>query len=112
MDFTYLYSPGFVREWNRQRLTDEDLVALEEEIARAPESAPVVRGTGGLRKIRFAPPSWHAGKSASTRVGFAYFRTKSAIVVVSMFSKKDEENFSAAQRAAIAKWLRKIEGTL
>ena len=105
MDLTFLYSPGFVREWNRQRLTDLDLQALEQAIAKAPDAAPVMRGSGGLRKIRFAPPSRHTGKSGSMRVGFAYFRAKAAIIVVAMFSKNDKSNFTAAERAELQKWL-------
>jgi hypothetical protein len=38
MEFTFVYSPGFVREWNHQRLTDDDLRALESALARAPDS--------------------------------------------------------------------------
>jgi hypothetical protein len=110
MELTFVYSPGFVREWDRQRLTDMDLQALEAAIARAPATAPIIRGTGGLRKIRFAPPSMHRGKSGSTRVGFAYFQAEAAIIVVAMFSKNEASNFSAAQRNEIARWLKRIEG--
>lgn len=109
MELTFLYSPGFVAEWDRQRLTDEDLVALEDAIALSRTSAPVMRGAGGLRKIRFAPPSRHMGKSGAMRVGFAYFATKAAIVVVAMFAKNDTPNFTAAQRTEIEKWLKRIE---
>ena len=109
MELTFLYSPGFAREWDRQRLNDLDLQALEQTIAKAADAAPVTRGTGGLRKIRFAPPSRHTGKSGATRVGFAYFRSKAAIIVVAMFSKNDASNFTAAQRSEIAKWLKQIE---
>jgi hypothetical protein len=109
MNLAFVYSHGFVREWKRQRLTDDDLRALEGEIGRATEASPVMRGTGGLRKLRFAPPSIHRGKSGATRVGFAYFRAKAAIIVVAIFSKNDVANFTAAQRAEIEKWLKKIE---
>ena len=87
MNLTFVYSSRFVREWNRLGLKDSDLQALEETLGKAPDSAPVMRGTGGLRKIRFAPPSMHRGKSGATRCGFAYFRSKSAIIVVSIFAK-------------------------
>jgi hypothetical protein len=109
MDLTFLYSPGFVREWDRHGLDDADLQALEQTIARAPGAAPVMRDTGGLRKIRFAPPSMHRGKSGAMRVGFAYFRSKAAIIVVTMFAKNEAANFTAAQRAGIRKWLMQVE---
>jgi hypothetical protein len=102
MKLTFLYSRGFVREWERQRLTDSDLQALEVAISKAPDAAPVLRGSGGLRKLRFAPPSRHTGKRGAMRVGFAYFRLHSAIFVVSMFSKNEVQNFSKAELSAIA----------
>jgi hypothetical protein len=109
MELTFLYSAGFVREWNRQRFTDDDLIALEQAIAKAPEFAPVIRNAGGLRKIRFAPPSIHRGKSGATRVGFAYFRSKAAVIVVAILMKNEAANFTPAQKSQIEKWLREIE---
>jgi hypothetical protein len=102
MNLTFLYSAGFVREWERQRLTDSDLQALDQAIEKAPNAAPVIRGSGGLRKLRFAPPSRHTGKRGSMRVGFAYFRLKAAVFVVAIFAKSDSPNFSKAQLSAIA----------
>ncbi|HSU66640.1 MAG TPA: hypothetical protein VLJ39_07200 [Tepidisphaeraceae bacterium] len=112
MELTFLYLPEFVREWDRLRLTDADLCALEDLIARGPALAPVMRGTGGLRKIRFAPPSRHTGKSGAMRVGFAYVRVRAAIIVVAVFSKNVAANFTAAERAAIAERLRRIERSM
>lgn len=109
MDFTFVYTHGFVREWNRQRLTDEDLQALEESLSRDPGSVPIVPGTGGLRKLRFAPPSRHAGKRGALRVGFAFFRLSAVILVVAMFAKNESANFSAAERAAIKAQLLEAE---
>ena len=43
------------------------------------------------------------------RVGFAYFQSKAAILVMAMFAKNDSADFSAAQRAQIANELRIAE---
>ena len=43
--------PAFTREWERLGLDDSALQALEAEILRDPTRAPVIRGTGGLRKL-------------------------------------------------------------
>jgi hypothetical protein len=53
------------------RLNDDDLRALEELIRSDPRGGDVIPGTGGLRKIRFAPPSLHSGKRGATRVCYA-----------------------------------------
>jgi hypothetical protein len=91
------------------RLTEHDLVALEDEIRKVRDGAPIVRGTGGLRKIRFAPPSRHSGKSGVMRVGFASIVSKAAIIVVAIFAKNEAANFTPAERIEIAKLLRQIE---
>ncbi len=109
MELTFVYSPRFVREWDRQRLTDADLRSLEEVIRKSPDAPPLIRGTAGLRKMRFAPPSRHTGKRGSMRVGFAYFRVKAAIFVAAIFAKNEASNFSVSERAEIAAELRRAE---
>ena len=46
----------FLRKWTSLGLTEDDLLVLEQEILKSPERCPVVKGTNGLRKIRFASP--------------------------------------------------------
>lgn len=111
MKFTYVYTSGFVKEWNRHRRSDLDLQALEQHLGKAPQAWPVVQATGGLRKARFAPPSWHIGKRGATRVGFAYFCAKEVIVVVAIFTKNETQNFSPAEKNMIRKLLQEAEAS-
>jgi len=100
---------GFRRLWRAQKLPDEDLRALELAIMRNPGGPPVISGTGGLRKLRFAPPSRGRGKSGSMRVGFVQFPEFSRIYLVTLFLKKDSENLSPADRQAIRSMLAALE---
>jgi hypothetical protein len=109
MELTLVYSPTFVREWNRHRFTDADLQALQDEIRRSPDGPPVIRGAGGLRKMRFSPPSRHTGKRGSMRVGFAYLRLKAAVLVVTIYGKNEASDLSPEQKREIAKWLKLME---
>ncbi len=79
---------------------------------RDPAGAPVMKGTGGLRKIRYAPSSRGKGKSGSMRVGFAQFPQFGRIYLVTLFLKKDAENLSAADRKAIKAALEGLEEAL
>src|SRR5690606_32693397 len=72
MQLTFVQLTGFVSEWKHFRLTDEDLRALERQLLVEPEAGAVMTGTGGLRKIRFAPPSRGSGKSGAFRVAYIY----------------------------------------
>ena len=65
---TFLELPGFTRAWSALELGDGDLRALQSLILQGPDRHPVVAGTGGLRKIRFARPGGGRGKSGAYRV--------------------------------------------
>ena len=49
-------------------MNDDDLQELESEILKDPSIPPMIRGTGGLRKIRFAGHRTAGGKSGGIRV--------------------------------------------
>jgi len=61
---TFKYLAGFVREWDRLGLEDDDLNELEQLILTDPDAGALVSGTGGLRKLRFASRH-HAGVVAN-----------------------------------------------
>lgn len=112
MHWTLIQLQGFKHMWRVKRLTDEDLQALESSIMRDPAAAPVMRGTGGLRKLRFAPPSRGRGKSGSMRVAYAQFPEHRRIYLVTLFFKKDDDNLSTADHNAIKKVLDRIAADL
>jgi hypothetical protein len=58
-------------------------------------------GTGGLRKIRFAPPSWRRGKSGGIRVGYAFFEEYSTVALIVAYAKKGKADVTPAERAVI-----------
>ena len=108
----FVLLPGFEKGWKRLRLTDEDLQALQMAIMAAPEGAPIVPQTGGLRKLRFAPGRWNVGKSGAARVCYAYFANVSVVVLVRVYAKKDKADLSAAERASIKQELERIREIL
>jgi hypothetical protein len=64
---TLAQTASFVSLWRRWRLNDDDLRALERQLMDNPTAGAVMRNTGGVRKMRFAPPSRSAGKSGGFR---------------------------------------------
>jgi hypothetical protein len=69
-------------------------------------------GTGGLRKLRFAPASWRKGKSGATRVGYVYFVTRETIVLVVMYSKDKKDNLSPSERQQVKAIVERIKHSL
>ena len=46
--------PVFRSRWKDMGLNDDDLKRLQEELLADPKIGAVMRGTGGVRKMRFA----------------------------------------------------------
>ena len=101
MLWTLIQLSGFRNLWKSEGLPDEDLQALESAIMRDPTGNAVMRGTGGLRKIRFAPTVRAKGKSGSIRVGYAQFPVHRIILLVTLFLKKDQANLDQESRNQI-----------
>ena len=54
MTRTFVELPIFRARWKDMGLTDDDLKRLQEELLADPKVGAVMRGTGGVRKMRFA----------------------------------------------------------
>lgn len=84
----------FARNWAAAGLDDSDLASLEEMLMLDPTQGPAIRGTGGVRKIRFARPGM--GKSSGVRVFYFDFDEEAYIVLMAVILKNQDENLSQA----------------
>lgn len=100
MRMSFRQMAAFVSGWKRLGLTDEDLQELESRIMEAPNAGNVMVGTGGIRKVRFAPPSMHRGKSGGTRVCYIVM-VNEICYLFTIFPKNEMPNLSAADKAAL-----------
>lgn len=114
MRMVFVQLPLFVTQWRRAkpRLRDEDLQALEIMLLDNPATGEVMRGTGGLRKMRFAPPSWAVGKSGALRVCYVHFPAHHRLYLVTVFAKNEKQNVSQAERNAIKSLVGRIGDAL
>ena len=104
----FIELPGFTRAWAALDLRDGDLWALQASILEGPDRHPVVSGTGGLRKVRFARPGGGRGKRRSYRVCYACFLGNGVIILAMVYGKGEQADLTAAQRKEIAAALRTI----
>ena len=70
----------------------------------------VIRGTGRMRKMRFAFKG--RGKSGSTRVCYVDFEIKETIFLLAVFAKNELENLSQSERNILKKQIDIIESNL
>jgi hypothetical protein len=109
---TFVELAAFTRQWSALELGDADLAALQAAILQGPDRHPVVSGTGGLRKVRFARPGGGRGKSGSYRVCYACFLENGVVVLAAVYGKGERADLTAAQRKDIAAALRTIAARL
>lgn len=104
----FIYLDEFRDDWNficSEDVDERSLWALEILIMSDPEGPPVVSGTGGLRKIRFAPTDTDKGKSGGIRVCYAYFAESHIVLMMMAYPKNRKDNLSAKEKVGIKKYL-------
>jgi hypothetical protein len=99
----------FADGWRELGLTDDDALALQMAILQRPKGFPVVQGTGGLRKMRFAPPNWRKGKSGAVRVGYAYLEKYGTVLLVIAYPKTEKDDLTPQEKQAIRRLLARVE---
>jgi mRNA-degrading endonuclease RelE of RelBE toxin-antitoxin system len=66
-------------------LSDDDYAKLQRELMRDPELGTVIRGSGGVRKLRWAAPG--RGKRGGYRVIYFVRRGNGVIWMLTMYPK-------------------------
>src|ERR1700688_3354272 len=80
----------------KRLLPERELLLLEESIADRPEAEPVIPGTGGVRKARWARPGM--GKRGGVRVIY-YFQTRAGIVyMLDIYAKSEKADLTPADK--------------
>ena len=95
-DRMFVHSKAFDKTWQDIGCDDNDLAVLQKAIADAPQKAPVIRGTGGVRKIRIALEG--RGKSSGARVLYGDFPERGIVYLFAAFAKSDKEDISEEER--------------
>jgi len=108
----FIETRTFVEDWEDLGLSDDDLAALQITIMQGGKNAPVVRASGGLRKLRFAPPSWNIGKRGAIRVGFAHFARHGIVLLTVAYGKNEKSNLSTVEKQGIKQYLERFQAAL
>lgn len=105
----FVEADQFRDDWATLGCTVEDLYRLQDEITAGPQQHPVIAGTGGLRKMRFAPRSSSKGQSGGVRVCYAFFEVTHTVLLVLAYAKNRQLDLTPAEKLGISKYLRHQE---
>ena len=90
--------PQFLRDVAAVGMSEAEHQAVIDAIAANPRQGDEIRGSGGVRKVRFAGRG--KGKSGGYRVVTAYFGPDAPVYLLALLSKGERENFTASEIGA------------
>jgi len=82
-------------------LNDDEREALVNYLAYHPKAGDLMRGTGGVRKVRWARE--FEGKSGGYRVIYFYHSLNVPLFMLNVFAKNERANLSQAERNQLRK---------
>lgn len=100
----FVETPIFTKVMQRL-ISDEDYRSLQIALMLRPEQGPVIRGSGGLRKIRWA--RLRGGKSGGLRVIYYWAPAEEAFYMIYAYAKNEQGDLTAAQTRALGQLVRK-----
>jgi hypothetical protein len=104
----FIEAPFFTRRVH-DYLDDVEYSALQWRLALQPDAGPVMRGSGGIRKLRWAVAE--KGKSGGLRIIYYWYRSQNEIWMLTLYSKNEAADIAPDVlrliRREIESWLKK-----
>ena len=104
---TFIQTREFSSNSNSSFLKSSSLNPSLSQFLENSDLHPVIKGTGGLRKIRI--PFANEGKSGSARVCYVDFVVQEVIYLITVYSKNEKENLSQAERNGIKSLIEQLK---
>ena len=91
----------------RKLLGEEARREMENAIVADPDAAPVIRGTGGIRKLRWAGSG--RGKRGGIRTVYFYHAGPEAVYLLTAYAKANHEDLTPADTRALSRLVAEIK---
>lgn len=98
----FVESPIFTEEV-RSLLTEEQYLALQWHLVLNPDAGELIKGSGGLRKIRWFAKGRDGGKRGGTRVIYYHVSAKSEIRMILIYRKGIKDDLTPREKAVLRK---------
>ena len=100
--------PEYLRRAERL-LSEQARTDLVDYLAAHPKAGVIMRGTGGIRKLRWARAGM--GKSGGVRVIYYYHDEQMTLYLLTMFGKGTKDNLTHAEQNALRRLVRTLIAT-
>ena len=105
-DRMFIHTKVFDKLWESLGCDDDDLAELQKAICEDPQKPPVLRGTGGVRKIRIS--FGRHGKSGGARVLYIDFFVRGIIGLLYVYPKSEKEDINDEERKTLKNMVEQI----
>ena len=109
MRYTFIALRLFTSLAKAYQLTIDDLRAIEMSIMEGPGRSPVIPGSGGVRKMRFASERSGGGKSGGFRICFLAIEEHRHVYLFTLYAKADAQNITGEQKRQMADVVHEIK---
>lgn len=96
MKATFIELPAFER-MREEYFEDPSLKELQIELMKNPEAGDVIKGTGGLRKVRYADEKRGKGKRSGLRVIYFWKDADDQFWLFTVYDKDEASDLTPAQ---------------
>jgi hypothetical protein len=87
--------------WARKVLDDEEMDEIVDLLAADPARGVLIRGTGGVRKFRYAPEG--RGKRGGVRIIYYFHSDIMPVYVLAGFAKNEKDDLTPSETNALRK---------
>ena len=85
-----------------QYLTDAAYAAIQHVLMNNPHAGAVIRGCGGLRKVRVPDRRRGKGKRGGARIIYLYVPEASRFLMLDIYGKDEQDDLTAVERRILA----------
>lgn len=101
----FIETPTFTRLLTAL-LTDDEYSSLQGALVKNPERGDIIKGGGGIRKLRFALPG--RGKSGGLRVIYYWIRDDGQIYMLLIYPKSKKDDLTERETAVLRELVKEL----
>ena len=101
----FIETPTFTRMLTAL-LTDDEYRGLQNELMEDPERGDIIKGGGGIRKLRYAAQG--RGKSGGVRVIYYWVKDNHQIYMLVVYPKSKKDNLTDKETAILRGFVKEL----
>ena len=108
---TFVETTEFSR-WQPRFLPGDTYAELQKQLIGNPNKGDVIRGCGGLRKLRIADPKRRKGKRGGARVIYLHIPEADQFLMLDIYGKDEKDDLTSVEKKQLRELAREYKGII